>query len=307
MVRTQAMSFGLPLLPGERVLWAGMRGQPTRLPGGAMGCRVAYAYMLLIGFGTLCLVPMIAIRQTRIPALVGIAAIAAAAFAYRRYSQRPAIFVTDRRVMERTIFGVSGVSIEEIRGYHRRIDKYRDRYGNVTEVATNIVVLVAQHGGVRSIGPVVDYDELTGLLDGLISRDIDPSKMRGIEGASPAAAEKREDLFVAVRNRTDGDAYGPLIIGPRGLVRFTERLPIGLEGQLLTTLAQPEAPEDLEARVVFLSRRPDAGHALLLDLSTAELGMDSTSLRVKTPERTLMIQLDDADALRARRVLQARR
>jgi hypothetical protein len=169
------------------------------------------------------------------------------------------------------------------------------------------VVLVAHNGGTRSVGPVLDYDELTGLLDGLISRDIDPTKMCGIEGSAPAPAEAREDIFVAVHNRTDGDAYGPLIIGPRGLVRFTERLPIGRSGLLLSVLAQPLTPEELESKVVFLSRRPDAGHALILDLSTAELGMDSTSIRVKTAERTLHIQLADADALRARRYLQARR
>ncbi len=300
------MSYGLPLVQGERVLWAGMRGQPARLPGGAAGCRVAYAWMMLMVFGVLGVVPMMAFSATRIPVIVGVVALVGAALAYRSYSRRPAIFVTNGRVLERTLFGVSGVNIQEIKGYYRRVDKHRDRYGNVTEVATNVVMLVAHGGGVRGIGPAAEYDALTGLLDGLISRDIDPAKMRALEPAAPAAAETREDLFVAVQNRTDGDVYGPLIIGPRGLVRFTERLPIGLEGQLLTVLAQPVTPEELESKTLFLARRPDAGHALILDLSTAQLGMDSTSLRVKTPERTLLIQLEDADAMRARKFLQRR-
>ncbi len=289
------------------MVWAGARGQPTRLPGGAVGCRIAYAWMLIFVIATMSAFPLMAFRETRIPALLGLAAIVAAVLLYRRHRAKPAIFVTDGRVLERTLFGVSGVPIADIRGYYRRVDKYRDRYGNVEEVATNIVVLVAHHGGTKSIGPVAEYDELTGLLDGLISRDIDPSKMRGLEPVTPAAAEAREDLFVAVSNHTEGDLYGPLIIGPRGLVRFTEKLPAGLEGQLLTALAQPESPEDLEARAVFLSRRPDAGHVLLVDLSAAELGMDSTSLRVKTAERTLLVQLGDGDAMRARKFLQARR
>ena len=301
------MSHGLSLQPGERVVWAGQRGQPARLPGGAMGCRMAYGILLLFGLGTMMIVPLMAIPETRLPSLGLVVVIVACVLAFRAYRKRPAIFVTDQRVVERSIFGTTSVPGGEIRSYHRRIDKYRDRYGNVSEVATNHVILVLCGGGSRSIGPVADYDDFTGLLDGLISRDVDPSKMRGLGGAPPAAAETREDIFVAVENRTDNDSYGPLIIGPRGLVRFTEKLPVGLEGVLLTALAQPGPAEAAEERALFLARRPNAGHVLIVDLSTAELGMDGTSLRLKTPERTLHIQLSDADAMRARRFLHARR
>jgi hypothetical protein len=301
------MSHGPQLLAGERVVWAGVHGQPSQLPGGAMGCRIAYAWTLLFMLGAMSIVPLMVFPEARIFALLVVVVIVAGVIAWRSYRKRPAIFVTDQRIVERSLFGNTSVGIAEVRGYYRRVDKYRDRYGNVTEVATNYVVLVSHAGGQRSIGPVLDYDALTGLLDGLISRDIDPSKMRGLGGSPPAAAESREDIFVAVDNRTEGDAYGPLVIGPRGLVRFTEKLPIALEGQLLTALARPETPEDLEAKVVFLTRRPDAGHALIVDLSSAELGMDSTTLRLKLKDRTVHIQLGDADAMRARKFLQARR
>lgn len=288
------------------MIWAGARGQPARLPGGAVGCRIAYAWGLLFVFASMSMVPLMAFRETRLWTILAVVVLAVIVVLVRKRGKRPAIFVTDRRVLERTLFGTTAVDLGMISGYFREVVKYRDRFGNIEEVATNIVVLVAHHGGRRGIGPVAEYDELTSLLDGLISREIDPTKMRGLDPISPAAAETREDLFVAVRNRTEGDEYGPLIIGPRGLVRFTEKLPIGLEGLLLTRLAEPNEAEDLEAHAVFLSRRPDAGHVLLVDLSKAELGMDGTALRVKTSERTLHIQLDDADVMRARRYLQAR-
>lgn len=301
------MSKGPPLAAGERVVWAGVHGEPNRIPGGAMGCRVAYAWMMLFVIGTMSIIPLMIFPEARLFALLVVAAIVAAVIAWRSYRKRPAIFVTDQRLVERSLFGDTTLPLREIRGYYRRIDKYRDRYGNVTEVATHHVVLVSHAGGQRSIGPVLEYEALTGLLDGLISRDIDPSKMRGLEGKPPAAAEAREDIFVAVENRTEGDLYGPLVIGPRGLVRFTEKLPIALEGQLLTVLAGPDSPEDLETKTVFLTRRPDAGHALIVDLSSAELGMDSTALRLKLKDRTVHIQLADGDAMRARKFLQARR
>lgn len=91
------------------------------------------------------------------------------------------------------------------------------------------------------------------------------------------------------------------------MVRFTQQLPIALEGQLLTTLAQPDSAEELEGHVVFLSRRPGAGHVLLVDLSSAELDLKGTSLRVKSKGLTVDIQLAAADAPRAQRFLQASR
>src|SRR5690349_5806154 len=136
------MSQGLPLLPGERLVWSGLRGQPARMPSGAVGCRMAYAIVMLSVFGVMGLVPMMAFSQTRGPAIVTIAFAIACIVAFRIYRKRPAIFVTDQRVVERSILGTTTVGLAHIRGYHRRIDKYRDRYGNTSEVATNIVVLL---------------------------------------------------------------------------------------------------------------------------------------------------------------------
>lgn len=270
-----------------------------------MGCRMAYGYAVIFFYLTVVIIAGLAVPESRLYVLGSLVLIVAGVLLFRRYRARPAIFITDARVIERSIFGVSAVDAAGIASYQRQIVKYRDRYGNVQDVATNNVVLLGP--AIRkSVGPVADYEGFTSLLDGLLTRDIDPTKMRGLDPVTPATAETREDLFVAVSNWTEGDLYGPLVVGKRGLVRFTEKLSPGLEGLILTVLAQPASVEDLESKIVFLSRRPDAGHVTLVDLLQAELGMDSTSLRVKTAERTLMIQLADADAMRCRKFLQAR-
>lgn len=271
-----------------------------------MGCRMAYGFMLIFFYVMMAFVAGIAFKESRPYVLGSIVLIVIGVILFRNQRAKPAIFVTDARVIERSIFGVSAVDAAGIQSYQRRIDRYRDRYGNVQEVATNNVVLLGPSIR-KSVGPVADYDAFTSLLDGLLTRDIDPTKMRGLDPVTPAFAETREDMFVAVQNWTEGDLYGPLFIGARGLVRFTEKLSPGLEGLILTVLAQPTSVEDLESKIVFLARRPDAGHVTLVDLSRADLGMDSTSLRVKTAERTLMIQLTDADAMRCRKFLQSRR
>lgn len=299
------MSQGPSLLPDERLLWAGLRGQPVALPGGAMGCRMAYAYLLLFFFGGISVIPLLAFPETRLYAILAVLAIVAAAVAFRVLRKRPSIFVTDRRVLDRSLFGTTSVDLAAVRTYRRRVDRYRDRYGNVTDVATNHLLLGLRDGRVLSVGPVLEYNELTTFLDGVLSGDVDPTKMRGLDG-KPSAAEQREDLYVALSCRGNDETYGPIFIGPRGLVRFTDRLPLGLEALLLTALARPEPPEALESRVVSLARRPDAGHALIVDLSAAELAMEGTSVRLRTPERTEHIQLGAQDAMRARKYLQAR-
>ena len=298
------MSHGLPLLQGERVLWAGVRGQPARLPGGAAGMRMAYAWLMASGFGGMVGIPLLLMPQTRLYAGGVVALIVAGVIAWRRYKKRPAVFVTDQRIVERTLLGKTTIQLADIVSYRRRIDTYYYR-GTSSQVATNHLLFTLKSGRGQSIGPVLEYDELAGLLDGVLSRDIDPTVMRSLDG-QPAAAEQRADLFVAVDNRTGGEAYGPLVIGPRGLVRFTGRLPIGLEGQLLTALSRPSPPEELENRAVFLTRRPDAGHALLVDLSTAKLRLSGSTLELDVKERVEPIELSAADAERARKFLEAR-
>jgi hypothetical protein len=265
---------------------------------------MAYGWFLISTFGGISAIMLLLLPDTRLYACGAVAAIVAAVVAYRRYKKRPGIFVTTRRIVDRSLLGTASVDLADLASYRRRIDRYHYR-GTVSEVATNHVVLFSKSGGSRSIGPVLAYDELSGLLDGLISGDVDPARMRSLDG-QPAAAEQREDVFVAVENATGGEAYGPIVIGPRGLVRFTGKLPIGLEGLLLTALARPDPPEELENEVVFLSRRPDAGHALLVDLSTAKLWMTGATLQIETKGRTESVDLSGADAPRARKFLQAR-
>lgn len=287
------------------MIWAGQRGQPTRLPEGQAGLRILYLWVLLFLFGGPVLGILLMMPESRLYTLGAAVLIVAAFLHYRRNNKRPSIFLTDRRLVDRSLWGTTVASLAEIVSYRRVIARYYYR-GTTSEVATNKIALRLQGGPVRSIGPVHDYDDLTAFLDGVISRDIDPTRMRGLDG-EPATAEQREDLFVAVQNQSEGEAYGPLIIGPRGMVRFTQQLPIALEGQLLTTLAQPDSAEELEGHVVFLSRRPGAGHVLLVDLSSAELDLKGTSLRVKSKGLTVDIQLAAADAPRAQRFLQASR
>jgi hypothetical protein len=297
------MSAPFPVLPGERVLWAGARGEPARLPGGAVGCRIVYAWFLLCMFGGCLLFSLLVLPQTRVFAFGSVFAIAGGVVAYRRYRKKPAIFVTDRRLIERTILGVTSADLADIATYRRRVDQYVYQ-GTTSDRATNIVVLTLRSGGARSIGPVAEYDDLTRLLDGIVTRDVDVTTMRSMDG-QPAEAEKREDVFVAVENGTREDPYGPLMIGPRGLVRFTSKLPIGVEGLLLTAIARAGSPEEVESLVVQLSRRPDVGHALVLDRSNAKLGMNGTTLEIDLGNRVERVQLSAADAERARKFLGA--
>ncbi|APR82719.1 Hypothetical protein A7982_08068 [Minicystis rosea] len=278
---------------------------------GALGLRMAYAWMMLFFFGGTTAIPLLVLPETRLYTLAVIAIIVGAVLAYRRYRKQPAIFVTDARLVDRGLLGTKSVELPAIATYARQVVHYHYK-GSVSQVATNLLV-IGERGRTSTIGPVLEYDEISNFLSGVIAREIHPPSMRSLDG-QPAAAEQREDIFVAVDNRSDGEVYGPLFIGPRGLVRFTSKLPVGLEGLLLTTLAGPGPLEDLENRAAALARRPDAGHVLLVDISKVELHMDGASLQVVTtarpltdPGRTMTIQLGDADAARARKYLKARR
>lgn len=297
------MDYGLSLAQGERLLWAGVRGQPARLPGGAAGARMAYGWLLISFFGGISGIPLLLLPQTRLYAFGVVLLLAACVVAYRRWRKRPSIFVTDRQLIDKGVFSTTRVGLADVASYRRRIDTYYYR-GSESEMATNHFVITLRRGGTASIGPVLEYDELAGLLNGVISRDIDPTMMRSLDG-QPAAAEQRDDVFVAVDNRTSGEPYGPLFIGPRGLVRFTSKLPVGLEGLLLTALGRPGPAEELESRAVFLTRRPDAGHALVLDRSKVQLRVSGNTLELDLRERLEPVELSATDAERARRYLGA--
>jgi hypothetical protein len=298
------MTYGLSLSPWERVIWAGMRGQPANLPGGAIGCRMLYGYMVLFCFAGIVGIPLLVIPETRLYAIPAAAVILGLFLLYRRYRKRPSIFLTDKRLVERSLFGTTSVELAAIQTYRRRVDKYQDRYGNTSEVGTNHLQIRLRDGRVSSVGPVLDYDELTGFLDGVLSGDIDPSKMPSLDGKP--AMTPREDIFVALESRSGDMTYGPLVIGPRGLVRFTDKLSPALTGLLLTALSRPDPAESVESRVVFLARRPDAGHALIVDLSTATLGMEGAVMRLQVQGRTEHLQLSAEDAMRASKFLKRR-
>jgi hypothetical protein len=264
---------------------------------------MVYGYFVLCVFGGGTFFTLLVLPDTRLFAFGGLLAVIGIVIAFRRYRKKPSIFVTDLRLLQRSLLGTVTADLADIATYRRRVDQYVYR-GTTSDRATNIVLLALRSGGVRSIGPVAEYDDLTRLLDGVISRDVDPTTMRSLEG-QPAAAEKREDVFVAVENGTREEPYGPLVIGPRGLVRFTSKLPIGVEGLLLTALARAGSAEEVENRVVALTRRPDVGHALVVDRSNAKLGMNGAMLEIDLGNRVERVELAPADAERARKFLGA--
>jgi hypothetical protein len=305
------MNHGPPLLPGERVLWAGLRGQPVRVATARAGLGLAYAWMLLcfvVGTGA---VPLLLFETTRPYMLAAVVAVLALVVAYRWHKKRPAIFVTDRRLVDRSLLGTRSVELAAIVTCARQVTHLQERYSGreLGQVASNLLVVGDRAGRGTTLGPVLEYDELSSFVSGVIARDIDPTTMRGLDGA-PAAAERREDIFVAVDNRTDGDPYGLLFLGPRGLLRFTSRPSLAIEGMVLTALAAAGPLEELENRVAFLARRPDAGHVLLVDRTRARLRLTGNTLLVTVPEptptapeRTVSIELRAEDAERARRYL----
>ncbi|MBK8254236.1 MAG: hypothetical protein IPK82_16405 [Polyangiaceae bacterium] len=298
------MLHGLKLASDERLLWASQRGQPTRLPSGALGCRMAYAYVMLFALGGMVALPLLILPATRMYTVPATLVIALIAYLLYRRSQKPAIFVTDKRLLDRDLFGTKSIELANITAYRRLMNKYRDRYGTQYEVATNTVLVGLRSGAVIPVGPVAEYEELTDFLDGVISRDIHPTTMRSLDG-KPAAAEQREDIFLAVENTTEGDVYGPLFIGPHGLVRFTEKFPLALQGLLLTALARPDSAETLEHTVLAYTKRTGTGHSVVANLDETQIGMDGTSLRITDAQRTFHVQLADHDAMRCRKFIKA--
>ena len=190
-------------------------------------------------------------------------AVVLAFIGWRRLRAQPAYFLTTHRLYERSLFGGPRViPLDQITRCHRYLNRVRTRYGGIEELPTDAVVLTFGSGGELRFGPVKDYDGLWDLVqNGVLAKSVDLHALPSLDG-TPAPAEGREDLFLALHTRKGAETYGPLFIGPTKLIHFTEPLPRLLEGIFLTVLASPASPEQIEPQLAGLVRHPQAGHSL---------------------------------------------
>jgi hypothetical protein len=182
-----------------------------------------------------------------------------------------------------------------------RVDRHQQvvqtRFGTET-VDTGKLVLTFSNG-VRTIVAPQDREGLWDLLYGaVLSRSLDLAALPGLDG-SAGSAELRPDLFVAKATFTDGDRYGPLLIGPTRVIRFTEPLPTALQARLFALVASGTNAEAIEALVeTQLARHPDAGHSVVLQRSATSLEFAANALTVTSQGQSKVIELDPADAAR---------
>src|SRR5262249_53180733 len=148
-------------------------------------------------------------------------------------------------------------------------------------------------------GPVKKVEDLAELLhSGVLARYVDLRALPSVDG-SPAPAEVRGDLFLAMQTETGGMTYGPLFLGPEKLLRFTDELPEGLKNQLFTLVSQDARPEEIEEQLLRLARHPGARHSTILELGNVKMTITGNALSVQMAERTDVIEMPPRDAERA--------
>jgi hypothetical protein len=214
-----------------------------------------------------------------------------------RWFRRPRYFLTTH------YFRISGWMLSRAfpLAWLTRVDRHQEvvhtRLGRET-IDTGKLVLTFSNGA-RTIVAPQDREGLWDLLYGsVLSRSLDLAALPGLDG-SAGSAELRPDLFVAKTTFTEGDRYGPLLIGPTRVIRFTEPLPTALQARLFTLIASTANAEALEASVeTHLAKHPDAGHSIVLKRSETILEFAANALRVESQGQSKVIESSPADATR---------
>lgn len=301
------MSF---LEQGERLVWQSKAG-------GTAGYNqlVVIAAFLVIFFGgsSLCTTPMIfmtvqdmgvvEIFRGVVSSLVCIVPMFGLIAVWAIPRVRPSFFLTDRALVQRKLFGgYERFPLNEIAAAERYVAVYQGRYGPRQVVTHRLAVVLRSGTGNRQVlfGPTKDVDHLLELLHNGVLRDwVDLSMLPAVDG-SPAPAESRGDFFVCARSSDDGFDYGPVFIGPRRIVRFTESLGGDVLGRLYTTLGRATGPGDAEQAVAEILRNPATGHYLELPREGTATTLDGDRLTLRGPETTHNVELAPRDAERLR-------
>jgi hypothetical protein len=298
------MQKDIPLLEGERVVWKSRIGGTT---GWGTGVQLLFVFGGMQILGMLMMVPIIDNLLVSIAAYLGLAAAAALGVGWLVFRYRPVFYLSDRHLIRRRFLRAPEITpIEKIRDVRRYIARYYTRYG-MREITTNRLILSFPDRNDQLFGPVHDVTGLVDLLNyAVLNHHVDLRALPTVDG-SPATAEVRTDLFFALVTASGGMAYGPLFIGPSRLIRFTETLPKTMEQQLLTLIAAPTDPPEIELTVQKLSRRSDAGYVLVVDLAETALKLEGGTLFVTLPKRVQEIDLKAQDADRLGKYLASKR
>jgi len=157
---------------------------------------------------------------------------------------------------------------------------------------------------VRS-GPVA---ELQGILDlfehAVATRWIDLASLPEIGGAL-APGEQRPDVLFVARTSTAAMSYGPLFIGPRQVLRFTEVPEAHQLARLYTLLARPGSAEEAEELMMATARTGHFGHFVEVTREASRPSVDGTTLSLRLGERLEPVVVSARDAERARVFLRA--
>lgn len=214
-----------------------------------------------------------------------------------RWFRRPRYFLTTH------YFRISGWLLSRTfpLAWLTRVDRHQQVVQNAfgSETVDSGKLVLTFSNGVQVIVAPEDREGLWDLLYGaVLSRSLDLAALPGLDG-SAGSAELRPDLFVAKTTFTDGDRYGPLLVGPTRVIRFTEPLPTTLQARLFALIASATNGEAIEALVeTQLARHPDAGHSVVLKRSETSLEFAANTLTIASQGQSKVIALAPADAAR---------
>jgi hypothetical protein len=283
---------------GERVVWcSGRRFQQSASQGQLL------SLMVLGVFGMFLVIPMaiffgMAISKKSPWLLIALGAVVACAVSLVvRWFRRPTYFLTTHYLripgwLISRAFPLAGLVRVE------RDQRVVSAHGGRETVDTGKLVLTFSNGARPIVAPQ-DREGLWDLLYGaVLSRSLHLGALPGLDG-SAGSAELRPDLFVAKATFTEGDRYGPIVIGPTRVIRFTEPLPTALQARLFTLVASATNAEAIEALLeTQLVRHPDAGHSSVQNRNEITLQFAGKALTVSSQGQSRVIEFSPADAAR---------
>lgn len=297
------MKSPVPLEPGERVIFASVRG-------GDAGHSGWWWLAAIFGGMQVCNGLMFGVHFLASPSgepMVGgvvgaIAAILAGLAALARWVQlkvQPAYVVTTRRVIAKRVFLPAVTFTPDDVGAAARFLIKHMRYGAIVrEQLTHTVVVALRSGGTRRFGPVKDADALVTLFTGLGQGVIDVRALPGA-GGELSAAETRKDLFFARASITAGAERGPLFVGPTAIVGFAAELSRSRMLQLYTIVGAPRSALDIEERMIALGGNVEFGRAVVMKREGTTLTLDGKRLVLASETSQVAFDLLPDDARRA--------
>lgn len=294
MYPTTVLPGGVLLSPGERLVWCSKRRfQPIYSQGQVVGLVMVSIFLMLLAVPVAIL--LFAIAPWLL--LLGLLGVGLTTLLLARWYRRPAYYLTTQHFIVASGLVPRVFELASLTHCTRHQQVVHSRFGRET-IETGKLVLRFANGAQPVIAPQ-DRDGLWDLLyQGVFSRSIQLGALPALDG-TPGAGELRVDLFLAKTTFTEGDTYGPLLIGPTKVIRFTERLPTALTARLYTLAATGTNGEAIEGQIeAELVRHPDAGHTLVLKRAETTLSFANDKLTVSSNGPEKVIEFEPADASR---------